>query len=138
MRSCLKNDGRGDRMTREQALNYMRSSGWSEEQINTVTDAFTCDDAISRQAVLELLNEYDPRLLLRSDYRKMVEDLPSVTPQQKTAHWISWYEVIEKPGITSHYPHCKCSACGTEYDPHSARFVTFCHICGAKMEGVEE
>ena len=47
-----------------------------------------CEDAISRQAVLELLNEYDPRLLMRSDYRKMVEDLPSVTQQSDSVEII--------------------------------------------------
>lgn len=57
------------------------------------------EDLIERQAVLELLNEDDPRLLLRADYRKMIEDLPSVT--QKTG-WIplSWKT---EPKAYEHY-----------------------------------
>ncbi len=39
-------------MTREQAINYLKSSGMSEEQIETVVDAFTCEDCISRKAAL--------------------------------------------------------------------------------------
>ena len=47
-----------------------------------------CEDAISRQAAIELLNEDDPRLLMRADYRKMIEELPSVTPTPKKGRWI--------------------------------------------------
>ena len=31
-------------MTREQAINYLKSSGMSEEQINGVASAFTCQE----------------------------------------------------------------------------------------------
>lgn len=30
-------------MTREQAINYLKSSGFSDEQIKAIKDAFTCD-----------------------------------------------------------------------------------------------
>ena len=77
-------------MTREQALNYMRSSGWSEEQINTVTDALTCDDAISRRAVLDILDDAVKDYTNENDFDKAlgiawvkVQRLPFVTTQQK-------------------------------------------------------
>lgn len=92
-----------------------------EQYINSI--AVPCEDAVSRQAVIELLNEYDPRLLMRSDYRKMVEDLPSVSAE-KTGHWIP-----DEHPLAS--PHCSiCNGYGYKTD-------AFCRTCGAKME-VEE
>ena len=44
-------------MTREQAINYLRSSGMSGEQIKAVEDAFTADDCISKQALIDDLYE---------------------------------------------------------------------------------
>ena len=40
-------------MTREQAINYLRSSGMSDEQIKAIEDAFTADDCISKQALID-------------------------------------------------------------------------------------
>ncbi len=44
-------------MTREEARNYLSSSGFSEEQMDTVEQAFKasepCEDAISRQAAID-------------------------------------------------------------------------------------
>ncbi len=95
-------------MTREQALNYMRSSGWSEEQINTVTEALTCGDAISRQAAIDALNKMDryvadeltlcgaerkfPKnevFIVDDVYEEIVEQLPSVNPQEPCEDAIS-------------------------------------------------
>lgn len=42
-------------MNREQALNYLHCSGMSEEQINSVVEGLTSPDAVSREAVIELL-----------------------------------------------------------------------------------
>ena len=74
-------------MTREQAINYLKSSGMSDEQIKAVMDAFTCEDCISREAVHDLiatwLSDYlldDTREILEVIDEK-VEDLPSVTPK---------------------------------------------------------
>lgn len=48
--------------------------------------------------------------------------------------WIRWHEIVETKTCTDYIPHCKCSECNTEYDPHSAKFVKFCYECGARME----
>lgn len=37
-------------MTRIEAENYLRSSGFSERQISDIESAFTCEDAISRKS----------------------------------------------------------------------------------------
>ena len=95
-------------MTREQAIYYLQSSGFSEEQIATVEQAFKqepCGDLISRQAVLKAIDvkvwEFCDYLISkgRNDEQKPVshfadnlrecvsEELPPVNPQEpKTGH----------------------------------------------------
>ena len=41
-------------MDREQAVKYLLFCGFSEEQIKAIEGAFTCEDAISRKAVLNM------------------------------------------------------------------------------------
>ena len=53
---------------------------------------------------------------------------------ERTGKWIRWYETKEDETGTEYIPHCRCSKCGTEYDPHSSKFVLFCNVCGARME----
>ena len=96
------------------------------------------DDAISRQAVLDVLRTmYDTHIVETEDgdeyidYNDTVyeiEQLPSVNPQPKTGHWID----------------DKCSVCGkgTEDLISSSEWYgneepNFCPFCGTKME-VEE
>ena len=73
-------------MTREQAINYLYSSGFSEGQVKAVVEALTDEDAISREEVHDLLvtwlNDYltdETRDALEVIDAK-IEDLPSVTP----------------------------------------------------------
>ena len=54
---------------------------------------------------------------------------------QKTGHWIRWYEEVEHKTCTENIPHCKCSECNKEYNPYSSFFIKYCSQCGAKMEG---
>ena len=86
-------------MTREQAINYLKSSGMSEKQIETVINALTCNDCIR-----ELIREFDnkhPALFVdyvrefnhhpiseiieymwdMHDLIADIQDLPSVTPK---------------------------------------------------------
>ena len=58
--------------------------------------------------------------------------------EPKTGYWISWYEVIEEEWGTEHDPHCKCSECNTEVDPHTSKFINCCPVCGAKMVGYKK
>lgn len=74
-------------MNIEQAINYLKSTGMSDEQIRTVVDAFTCEDAISRQAVLEVIKNYASMLWKKyyepfpeSTVMEIIQALPSVTP----------------------------------------------------------
>lgn len=94
-----------------------------------------CDDAISRQAVLDGLASI-AKVKARSDAQKslmgrimfFVEQLPPFTPEEKTGKWID-----DEFGS-------KCSRCGTY--THLDKFdrpmkFKYCSMCGAKMQEVE-
>ena len=75
-------------------------------------------DCISRQAVLDLIANYD---LNMGQMVKGIHALPSVTPQdQKMGHWILRNSFL--------VPY-KCSECNYE----SERYDNYCPNCGAKM-----
>lgn len=74
-----------------------------------------CEDAISRQAVLDLLIENGIY-----GYEKKIAELPSIQPKPPTGHWITEDRL---------YP--KCDQCGWEY---GSDMTNFCPNCGAKME----
>lgn len=46
-------------MTKEEAKNYLKSTGMSDEQIRTIVDAFTCKDCISRKELLKAIDTWD-------------------------------------------------------------------------------
>ena len=83
-----------------------------------------CEDAISRQAVLDLMQL---RLMPKEEYIAIC-NLPSVTPQSKTGHWIDarfkdeWYGTMYI-----------CSKCNGEMMGTS----DFCPNCGADMREVD-
>ncbi len=73
----------------------------------------------------------------RQSYEEDVELLykHALEQEPKTGYWTSWYEIIEHEWGTEHDPHCKCSECSTEIDPHTSKFINYCPICGAKIVG---
>lgn len=76
-----------------------------------------CDDAISRQAVMEICNEeWDSDLIV-----ERIGQLPSITPQQKTGRWIDR----------------NCSRCGCR-SMLGLCIENYCANCGAKMQEVEK
>lgn len=119
-------------MTREDAIYYLQSSGFSEEQINTIEQAFIpkpCEDAISRQAVDDAI--YDYSRACDVDYAQIMEyidKLPSVTPQPKTGHWIK----IGTLGLGVKCPFCDGVFAGDK------ELYNFCPNCGVDMREVEE
>ena len=84
-----------------------------------------CEDAISRQAVLDLVvaNHTGLNVVMYSPLYKDIKQLSSVTPKPKTGHWIRM-KAYEKWG---------CSECNKVF-----RFTFkehyYCPNCGAKME----
>ena len=78
-----------------------------------------CDDAISRQAVLEIAKQHT----LTNDYLA-IQNLPSVTQEPKTANWINKEFRKEEYVLTG-----KCSVCGR------VRVIDeYCSNCGACMK----
>ncbi len=85
-----------------------------------------CEDAISREAVLDLINsnwEYE-------GLEVPVDCLPSVTPTHKKGHWI---EYPHEWGDNWQYSEYQCSICHNR-----AHFDTdYCPNCGTEMESEE-
>lgn len=93
----------------------------------------TSEDAISRQAVLKLVNSDWKYEGLESD----IENLPPVTPQQKSGKWITKIKSDLRGDMWPTNP--KCSECGGEpYYSNTIYSYKFCPYCGAKMEGETE
>lgn len=77
------------------------------------------------------------------EQRKIIDDtfdmaIKALEQEQKTGHWIRWYEHKETDWYIEDIPHCKCSECGKEYDTHSSQFIKYCYECGAKMESEDK
>lgn len=77
-----------------------------------------CEDAISRQAVLDIVNN---PLNIRLD--EIITKLPSVTPQPKIGRWIA--------------PDGDNAICGC-CNRLNRLYGTYCKHCGAKMQEVKE
>jgi hypothetical protein len=89
-----------------------------------------CEDAISRQAVLDILkdkwNMFSDANDAMQESIDTIETISPVTPQPKTGRWID-----DCGGV-------KCSCCGYSIDD-CFYAKTYCTNCGAKMESeVEE
>lgn len=136
-------------MNRQQAINYLLSSGFSEEQINTIEQAFKQepttknDSGVDTDKLIadcekmsfdfELFGRPTKALLLDA-VKNIVKDLPSVTPQEpKTGHWM---------GDSYGYI---CSNCEHSLNDlaQSMDYISFskpkyCPNCGAKMVEPQE
>ena len=86
---------------------------WQME-MDIVCGVKPCDDAVSRQAVLEIAKQHT----LTNDYLA-IQNLPSVNPQPKTGHWIN-------DEVGCYY----CSECCGYVASHDD---AYCRYCGAKM-----
>lgn len=100
-------------------------------------------DCISRQAAIDAIKElcqhYTPTKSVNHPHMNFVieelEHLPSAQPERENGSWIRWYETKKDDYGVEYIPHCKCSKCGTEYDPHSSISISFCNVCGSDMRG---
>ncbi len=97
-----------------------------------------CDDAVSRQAVLDTLDKMDKALdtdRTVENYKKLLiecyKDLPFVIPKEKTGHWILQprYEGDDQPNLV-------CPNCGFKISWWD--IGNFCAKCGKELEGGAE
>jgi hypothetical protein len=83
-----------------------------------------CEDCISRQEAINCATSNEFRYKIVKD----IKTLPSVTPKEKTGHWmkISPADIFE------------CSKCGQNVMTSDICAYKFCHGCGAKMVEPQE
>lgn len=98
-------------MTKEQAVVYLRFSGFSEEQIKAIEGAFTCPSA-----------GID------------CEDCPAYEP--KTGHW----EWVRYDGIAGnwHCSECRTIIPHMPEETDNTPIYKWCPMCGAKMQEVKD
>lgn len=98
-----------------------------------------CEDAISRKAVLDTLENMDRALdedRTVENYKELLRECYKVLPpvsspeKPKTGYWIEH----EHNGIV----HIECSRCSTWFLRAHLIRNSFCPNCGAKMQEVEE
>jgi hypothetical protein len=131
-------------MTREEGLQFIGQSIKNHVDMARVADAIEalseepCEDAISRQAVLDTMSELNTISFYEAqedsnecyhELRKAMEQLPSVTPMQKTGQWIE-----NAPECQNIDPPYICSECGNMH----LRKTNYCDQCGAKMVDPQE
>lgn len=113
-------------------------TGFKEEIIdsacNRVLEQERCEDAISRQAVLDMLEDINGETegvgFYYEHYVEYIKNLPSVTPEEKIGHWI---KIKNSRGTTVAL---RCSCCGNS--PKRGISSDYCPNCGAKMKEVDE
>ena len=125
--------------------NHVTDTAQAQRMLNAVQalEQEPCEDAISRQAVLETLDDMDNVLdedRTIENYKELLKDcyevLPPVKPQEKTGHWI--YD-----NIASNW---RCDKCGET--PKTMGYVgtadfmaehfKFCNHCGCRMVDTQE
>lgn len=106
------------------------------EALRAIPSAEPCEDAISRQAVMdalcndcELFRNGEQTCFTKCEEYHFLATLPPVTPQPKTGHWVKM-PLVETGQTYSH----KCSLCGRRILVTNAGLSEFpyCH-CGARM-----
>lgn len=119
-----------------------------EHPERNVVAVVPCGDTVSRQAVIQAMYDLcDTGETLKENIWRdnphidaiidTIENLPSVTPKQRTGHWV---EIGDEP-----YDTWECDNCGFVIDgsgcvdPEEYRDIyKYCPNCGAKMEGESE
>ena len=108
------------------AKKYRQLAEWLKDY-KRLLEQQSCDDCISRQAVLEIAKSSKSNWIDNSVLFKRVNELPPVTPKEKTGYWIPLGNYDDWGNENSY----KCSECG-ELDDYPCEY---CSNCGAKMIG---
>lgn len=112
--NALSNDG--DTISRQAAIDAVENVDWYH--LNTKGEMESGANSAEHQTWYKA-----------DDIYKVLEELPSVQPEQKHGKWIV---IMNEPNIT--FDECKCSECGViEYFNKGWKKFSFCPNCGAKM-----
>ena len=119
-------------MTREDAikvLNMVEAHGLADEAKRMAIEALEqepCEDAISRQAVIDLSEKvrFECGSVSQMVSVSKIKELPPVTPQQKVGGW----KIIKN--VDGNLKTYVCSECGALCGYKQK----YCEKCGAKME----
>lgn len=109
----------------EMAIQALEQNESAEEWYKLFVEKFeSCEDAISREAVIEKLNEWDwQELYLPIHFKEhIIDELPPVTPSRRKGRW----EDLHRCWI--------CSECNQETHVE----YKYCPNCGAKMAESQE
>jgi hypothetical protein len=109
-----------------------------EDGKRKVLEQEPCEDAVSRKAVFETIDDCNSDGLKGifcsyddgERFKKYIKELPSVTPTRKIGKWIT----------NSDFPdEIICSCCNTNYDMWfwEQGTMKYCPHCGAEMQEVE-
>ena len=124
-------------MTREKAIEKLKNFAdhcYPNEEFLMAIKALEqepCEDAISREDALMCMTgeypadaKYSPEDIISKHIRR-IKALPSVTPKQRTGHWIKDDITERSKGAYKH----KCDRCGA----YHRTMYDYCPSCGAKM-----
>lgn len=115
------------------------------DAIANATSLTDCTNAISRSAVMKLLESRYSSDTIMSIYEEVLE-LPSVNPTRPKAKWIEIVKEHKCYGRDDTYTttEYQCSACGAKplakyaSDEAGDAFSAFCPNCGAEMESEDK
>lgn len=95
-------------------------------------------DTIYRQAAIDAINKAFERVFAWDGTGplgdKVLENVPSAQPEQKTGHWIRHPEQKNIYGGKC----VECSECGEKYMVQYIEDEKFCRNCGARMNGGDD
>ena len=123
--SCVHHDFRAWKFMKDLEKIVGKSERVKTELKVELNEIKPCEDAVSRQAVLECLSKY-------TNAAYHIQHLPSVTDRQ-TGEWICVDDY--------HIGKFKCSVCQTEGFPNTAMYKptwNFCPNCGCRMVEPQE
>lgn len=130
-------------MTREEAIYRLKTTDACDSELCEALDMAIkaleqepCDDVISREAVIKTISEWffskEFHYTNAAEYlRNRLDELPSVTPQQKMGRW--------NKSMDDYSYFYTCSCCGQRIAKNGFGdnlFSPYCPECGAKMQEV--
>ena len=125
---------------RKRQDNYNQIAEWLKDYKRMLQQE-PCEDAISRQAVLALITEYQKgfdavmNIGGKVSMEELADDIKllnsSVTPQPKIGHWIN---KSQRSGCGVLFVASECTCCGKKTPFNCDEFIyRYCPNCGAKM-----